>query len=937
MPVMLSILAVLFFSLTLLLSAALMFLIEPMFGRMILPLLGGTPAVWNTCMMFYQVVVLLGYLYAHWSIRRFGARRQSLFHLAILSLPWLTGTFQVRVAEAWIPGTEVNPVFGTLLLLSVSIGIPLFVISATAPMLQRWFSTTTYPGAGDPYFLYAASNLGSFAGLLAYPLLVEPNLPVHSQMILTTGGLALLALMTILCAVLLRMRPTVGSASSGNASTEPTRAVNTKTCFPGAASPEKMPELHQQFATEQWRQLGVTQNIWRERMLWILLSAVPSSLLLGTTTYLATDIASFPLLWVIPLALYLLTFVIVFSPWLRWIGGIGVVIQPVILAFFVVHYFDAMRDANLLFLTGLHLTAFFVATLVCHRRLAGMRPAPERLTEYYVMMSLGGLLGGIFNTLIAPVIFRTVIEYPLMVVAAALLRPTIRLWGGGTPPPQSESQLTCDAIAINDATPAASGWFTRAWRAIGRFSGEFTRPGVALWFDFLVPAVLIILFFVLYLPGKCSLESLLNSFPTLVQWFTHRNAAGVITYNAWKTASIGIGLCLFLLACRPVRYGLTFGGLFLAMMIGSLADQAKPIVADQVRTTSRTAFAGRSFFGVMHVTETRTENPDGFRELFGDSEGAENGDPDHRTVEIEHQLLHGSTTHGVQRFYLHADETFPGEYRATPQDNPFDRWYDPENRNRPTSYYAIGGPVGQIVTQYLAENADHIGIVGLGTGTTASLRFNGQKFTYFEIDPMVERIARDPKLFTYLSDNFPNDEGLEIRIGDARVELTKVPDDSFDLLVIDAFSSDAIPIHLLTREAVQLQLEKIKPDGLLMIHISNRHLELASVVGNIARALGVRSLCQSYSPTSDEAAEGAYSSQYVVLARDSERLEPISWRYGWHEIPEDTDVGVWTDDYSNILSVMTVFRELKEKWNAPAMQDSPSDDNDHSNDAEVWD
>ncbi|MDO4557452.1 MAG: fused MFS/spermidine synthase [Planctomycetia bacterium] len=914
MTIALSIFAVLVFSLTLFLSAALMFLVEPMFGKMILPLLGGTPAVWNTCVMFYQCVVLLGYLYAHLAIRKLGSRRQSLLHLGILLLPWITGTFHIAVAQGWIPGTHGNPVFGTLVLLSVSIGIPMFVISATAPMIQRWFSDTRYPGAGDPYFLYAASNLGSFVGLLAYPLLVEPYLTVQRQTFMTTLGLAGLAGLTILCAVLLRMRPLAttdgelpenpvappllpdDSTRTGSGDdtvvSGPENAAEVRKSAPGPASAEQMIVLHREFLTEQWRQLGVRQSVWKERILWILLSAVPSSLLLGTTTYMATDIASFPLLWVVPLALYRITFVIVFSPWLRWIGWLGFIVQPVAIAFFLVHYSDAMGDDNILFLMEVHLATFMCAALVCHHRLALIRPTPERLTEYYVLMSLGGLLGGVFNTLIAPVLFRSVLEYPLMIIAAALLRPHIRL-RNRVPRPQS------DVVHSGNSPSRLRRCLTAPFHL-----SEATKQ----WFDFLLPATFFFVFLVLCLPGACSLQAILDGSPRLCELLTCRNGFGEVTLSPRTAALLAIGLFMILASMRPIRYGLLVGGFFLAMMIGSFVYHHQTDQTGPWRISTQTIFAGRSFFGVVRVREHTTT-------YTGTTEDDEDGtfrvSPEERPVRIEHQLLHGSTTHGIQEFHLRRDEPYPGRYEQTPDDNPFDRWDDPSNRNRPTSYYYIGGPLGQIFTSDLADNASQIGVVGLGTGTTAALRFNRQKFTYFEIDPMIVEIARNPELFTYLSDNFPDDDGLEIRVGDARIELQKVPDDTFDLLLIDAFSSDSIPVHLITREAVELQLSKIRPDGLLLVHISNRHLELAPVLGNIARRIGVPALVQSYSPDRVESDEGAYSTEYVVLARTPQRMSSLANRPEWEEIPPDDDVGVWTDDYSNILSVMSVVREYR--------------------------
>ncbi len=895
-----SILAVFFFSLTLCLSASLLFFIEPMFGRMVLPLLGGTPAVWNTCMMFYQIVLLWGYLYSHLTIQGLGPRRQSLIHMAFLLIPWLTGTFAIHVSEGWIPNTTSNPVWGTLVLLHVSIFVPIFVIACTAPMVQRWFSATQYPGAKDPYFLYAASNLGSFVGLLAYPFWIEPRFSLQEQTQLATWGLATLTLMTIGCAMLMRWKFQADSVQSLD-----------------------WQKLERTFEAEQLRQLGVKQNRWGERLLWILLSAVPSSLLLGTTTYLTTDIASFPLLWVIPLALYLLTFVIAFARHMRWFGYLCLFAQPVILAIFAAHYFHMLNENNLLLMLGLHLLVFFVATMICHGRLAALRPEPTRLTEYYLLMSFGGLLGGVFNTLIAPNIFDSILEYPLMIVAATLLRPTLRL--GETPLPQSTSPamsttktngITHD-VAKNAATSVVKNVAKSVKTVWHSWASLSSGRGVRLWFDCLIPSVLFLVFLFLYWPGECSLQHYLNNHTPFRQTFEWDFGRGPLA--AMTVLTMLFGVMLIFLSRRPLRYGLSFGALLFALMIGhTMNDMQAERVGDR-ETVTRTIWADRSFFGVLRVRETRTYNVNDPNEI----------------VRVEHQLLNGSTTHGIQEFYLQNGEAFPGTYDSPQDDNPFLRWDDWTCRNRPSSYYAISGPLGQIFTDYLSPNANQIGIIGLGTGTTAALRYNRQHFTYFEIDPAVEKIARNPELFTYLSDNFPNDEGLEIRIGDARIELQKIPDGQFDLLVTDAFSSDAIPVHLLTREAIALQLSKIRPDGLLMVHLSNRHLQLAPVVGNIAKSLNVPALRYCYSPTDEEDEWGAYASEYVVLAHDPQRLEPLRRDSSeWAKIDDAPDIGLWTDDYSNILSVMTVFqpREPEESldseesvWDEPVVSDESVD------------
>lgn len=767
----------LFFAITLFVSASLLFIVQPMFAKMVLPLLGGTPAVWNTCMVFYQAALLAGYLYAHLGTRWLGARKQAAVHLALMALPWLV--LPIGVAKEWAPPTDSNPAFWLLLLLSVSVGLPFLVVSASAPMLQAWFSRTGHPAAKDPYFLYAASNLGSMLALLGYPFLMEPTLRVAEQTWWWAAGYGLLMALTAGCAVLL-WRSAAHNGASAAADPAPDASLETT---PVASS-----------AVEG------TAPTARDRLRWVALAMVPSSLLLGVTTHIATDLASQPLLWIVPLTLYLFSFVLVFArrqvlPH-RWM----VLLQPVFVLPLAAAFFQSM-SGWFWELAGLHLAAFFVTTMVCHGELARTRPPAAWLTEFYLWMSVGGVLGGLLNAIVAPLLFPwlgrllspvaffMILEYPLMIAAACMLRPRI-------------------------FTPFDS---PRArWAVFGIPSLMLVAAGVFL--------------FVLMQTGVA---------------VDHRWEWTVWGKELALTPQ-GVMVGLLLVICviflgRPFWFGATVAAVLLVSYW--FTDPYQNVI-----------YATRSFFGVMRVNHLKHNNL--------------------------HTLSHGSTTHGIQEWSK-----------------------DPARRNRPQSYYFPTGPLGDIIQD--TPNADRrreIGVVGLGTGSASSYGKPGQRYTFYEIDQEVVEIARNPKLFTYLTDCKAE---CEIVMGDARLSLAKEPDGKFDLLVLDAFSSDSIPIHLMTREAMELYLRKLKKDGVLAVHVSNRYLSLEPLVARIVEDLGAACRARRDSDVSDEdRLDGKYASDWVAVAHTAEDLGTLATDPAWSdiEIPEGTPC--WTDDFSNIIAAI---------------------------------
>jgi hypothetical protein len=725
---------VLCFAAALFVSSTQLFLIQPMVAKSVLPLLGGTPAVWNTCMVFFQCALLAGYLYAHVGARWLGVRRQALLHVVILvaSIAALPGL----LAPAAAPPATASPAWWLLRLLVVSVGVPFFVVSTTAPMLQRWFSTTGHRSAGDPYFLYAASNAGSLVALVGYPVLVEPTLRLGEQARLWIGGYGVLGLLTATCAAIVCWAPSA-------------RAVGLPAQSVGAAAAEPA---------------------WRDRGRWIALAFAPSSLLLGVTTFITTDIAAVPLLWVAPLAIYLLTFVLVFAS--RAIVPHALVVR--LLPIFVLPVTLLLALSTQLppgLHLGVHLGTFFVAAMACHGELARSRPAADHLTAFYLCMSIGGALGGLFNALVAPVVFTGVVEYPLALAAACLL-----------------------------GMPNRSGW------TVGR-----------LWRD-----------------GAIALA--IGAGMSALLFATHRGAL---------PAAVGVALVflaptlvLFRFRGQPVRFALGVAVLVLAS--GAYMDAHHRVV-----------LRDRSFFGVHRITK----DPAGERHLF----------------------VHGGTLHGVQ-------------------------YVDRERRGEPLTYFHRGSPIGQVLSSERAGRFQQVGVVGLGIGVLAAYGRSGQEWVFYEIDPAVERIARDDRYFTYLADSRA---AVRVVLGDARLSLAAEPAGRFDLLVLDAFSSDAIPAHLVTREAFQLYFERLAPGGLVAFHISNRYLDLEPVLGSLAAAAGHVSLAQlDLATAAADLAAYKKRSHWVLIARTKDDLTPFTgdgrWRYTRRHAPG----AIWTDDFSNVLSVI---------------------------------
>lgn len=698
------------FTLTSCVGSSLLFLVQPIVGRLLLPRAGGTVSLWNTAMVFFQAVLLAGYLVAHLGATRLGVARHRYAHLLLLALPLLV--LPLAVPGDWTLDEGTNPIFATLGVLAVMVGLPFLALATSSPTLQRWFAATNHPNAADPYFLYAAGNIGSLASLLAYPLVIERHLGLGAQTRLFLWLYVGFVALTAACALLL----------------------------PGRADLVAAARLARSAASGAAEVIG-----WDRRGRWVLWAFVPSALLLGTTRFLTTDIASFPLLWILPLVLYLLSYIVAF-------GGrrpeklVAVASKAVAIGVIPLGLTLAGRVPIGVALF-LHLSWLFAAALLAHARLSADRPSAARLTEFYSWISLGGVLGGGFTALVAPLVFTRVWEYPLAIVAAV-------------------------ALGVSRSTRRGHPvlWL-----------GAFIALGFAAW---------------ALADGQVQLATVLLAVPP------------VLAYS-WRRSSfvVAIGLVLF---------------------IGTAVASDTVLMRD------------RSFFGTYAVLET------------------EDG---------THMLQMGTTIHGSQR---------------------------PDHPDQPTTYYHPDGPLGDV---FAGPRADlNAGLIGLGAGEIAAYGQAGDTFTYFEIDPVVVEIASDPEMFTYLSDT---DADVDIVVGDGRLELERSAT-TFDVLVVDAFSSDAIPVHLLTQEAVATYLDHVTDDGLVMIHISNRYFQLAPTIASIADELGLVARHQSYEPDRAAFDTGAASSSWVAIGRTSAVVDELGPQ--WTPI---TELGpLWTDDYSNILNVL---------------------------------
>lgn len=743
------------FSLTIFVSAALLLSVQPMFARMVLPLLGGTPQVWNVAMVFYQVVLLLGYLYAHVTAEHFGARWQPVLHGALLLIPLVA--LPIALPAGWAPPTRANPSLWLLAVLGVGVGLPYFVVSTSSPLLQLWFVTTDHPAARDPYFLYAASNLGSILGLLAYPFLLEPTLSLAQQSHLWTAGYAALAACVWACAAIVWRARRVA---------------------PNVNLDEGVPSVRDRGEISGTR-----------RLRWLVWAFVPSSLMLSVTSYLSTDIASVPLLWIIPLVLYLLTFVLSFARKARF-SQQGVPRAMRLALLMLIFLFFSGLDS--IFMAPVHLIAFLVVALGCHRALADDRPPSQHLTGFYLWVALGGALGGTFNALLAPVLFDSIPEYRLVLAISALCFVRARDL------PKDSRTLRLDL-----GLPLTAGALVMGAVSLPSVSGlRLISEG---WGPFVVRLVLLI-------------------------------AALFLTLRQSR---------------RPLRFGLGIAAMILiSFPAGSITDVAE---------AWHVLYTERGFFGVHRVVQV----------AMGES--------------AYHLYLNGTTVHGMQSL-------------------------DPARSREPLSYYTRSGPIAQVFELLNGEERLHeVAVIGLGVGSLACYSQPGQSWTFYEIDPLVVKTAQDPRYFTLLRDCAPT---AEIILGDGRLSLAHAADGRFDLIILDAYSSDSIPTHLLTRESLLLNLERLTPHGLLAYHVSNKYLDVKQVATDLALDAGLACLVRDDKDVSEAQAElGKVPSQWVIIAQSMADFGSLENDPRWLKVEGSPRNRVWTDDFASIVSVLRSPRQ----------------------------
>lgn len=750
---------------------------------MVLPRGGGSPQVWNTALVFFQVALLMGYLYAHFSVRWLGVRVQAVAHMVVLLLPFLV----LPIALPDTPPPEGNPQAPWILfLLTVAVGAPFFVLAAASPLLQRWLAATRHEDADDPYFLYAGSNTGSLVGLLAYPFLLEPLLPLSDQSRLWTVGYGVFVVLALACAAIVVLG---GRASRKSGSPEALDAAAPP--VGGGASPPPRPEDPGANPVDGAPAYAPPRDDLDpsagDRLFWLAAAAVPSLLLMGVTQFLTSRTAPIPLLWVLPLAVYLLTFIAAFARRrVMEVAQVSRILSIIVVAMALVMLMRLSDPAWLI--TILHLAVLGAAGLLCHLRLVERRPAAGHLTEFYLYISLGGALGGAFGALVAPYVFNQIAEYPVAVILTCLFRVSMGETG------ETASDAPRDQHAERDGQ----------------------RPARDRLLDFAGPALLAV-----YMLGGEAVVQAMGSVPDSVY---------VVLLVVLPT------LVCFLFSPRPLRYALG-----VAVLLG-FATSGRVFRGDIL-------MMDRTFFGVYRV-----------------SRDADN------TVNI---FYHGPTAHGVQ--YL-----------------------DPELSGEPLAYYHRSGPAGRVVTALAARpDKEAIALVGAGTGALTALAGAHQHVTLYEIDPVVMEIAQNPDFFTFLSDARASHESV---IADARIALTRRRTDRYDLMVLDAFTSGSIPVHLMTREAVELYLERLRPGGLLLFHISNRHLDLQPILARHAAELGL--VAFENIDVRDQENPHIFSSRWVLMARSPADLAYIP-PAGWTPLAAPPDAPLWTDDFSNLVTVLS--------------------------------
>ena len=727
-------------SCTLFAAAFLLFWCEPMVGKMVLPILGGAASVWTTCVLFFQLMLLAGYLYAHALGRMKRRQDQMVLHVAIMIVAFVF--LPIRVSNETIDAST-GPVSWLLYHLVISTGLPFAVIASTAPLLQNWLAMTRLSSGRDPYFLYSTSNAGSLLALAAYPVLIETRYGTSAQTELWRIGYGVVLLTIAAVAALMWKEPVPLKKSSAGEKPEPPLTRRTK-------------------------------------LYWFAAAFVPSALMLAVTNHISLNIGSFPFIWVLPLSVYLITFIMAFARRRFSTPAVSMATTVVLLLLFPIAAVGApVRSDKLWILIACHVGILFFGSLLCHSSLADRRPSPRYLTEFYFIIALGGVAGGMFAAIFAPAIFATVIEYPLLVAAIMFFRT----------PARTNNRLT---------------------------KGDLLE--LALFAIFVVFCIFIVLYRARIDVSRFQIENLSGG----------NNLAIVVAQSVFLAL-------LALFHRRIAQFAIGFALLILSYAI-VLPRQFED--GDRVSVT-------RNFFGVKKVLYEADINM--------------------------RKLVHGDTMHGRESL-------------------------DAELAGQPLSYYHRTGPVGEVMQLLDHRSAQRVAVVGLGAGSIAAYGGPNRHISFLDVDPQVVDIAR--RYFTFLQ---RCGDACDVAVGDGRLLLQAREQGEFDLIVVDAFYSDSIPAHLVSREAVRVYVAKLKPNGFLMFHVSNRYLDVEKLAASVLTAEGLLPFARH---DLDEEPPGKSGSHYVIAVRNVQDLDGIPNSEAWIRVDQPSGVQPWTDEFSNMLSII---------------------------------
>ncbi len=748
------------YAFTILVSAFLLFQVEPVIAKIILPWFGGSAAVWTTCLLFFQMVLLLGYLYAHALVRYLKPRVQMMLHCGLLL--GSAAVLPIYPGAGWKPTPGEDPMFGILRLLLVSVGLPYFLLSTTGPLLQAWYARN-FKGA-MPYRLYALSNAGSMFALISYPFLFEPVFTTHEQ-------------------------SWIWSLAYG---------VFIALCGFTAFRSAKGPSFEAMEETGPVEKPGL-----RQYALWLALPACASVLLLAITNHLTQNVAAIPFLWVLPLSIYLLTFILCFegSGWYRrnpYLQLLAVALGSMALANGV----DAQGSVTIKIMVPLFSMGLYTCCMACHGELARLKPHPKYLTHFYLMIAAGGALGGLLVAVVAPHFFDALYELQIGLVLCALL--TLIVLGGDSEYDWFRGLLPPGRLTFAVAALGAVGFVAYGQR--GRLIG--VAAGITNLIN----------------QSWSQSDNFMQSVAMALVFLT-----GLVLLIALRRGSL------------RKQWAALAAEMVALLLAGFLGYQVRQLTADYRVTV-------RNFYGALRVRDS------GLPTQF----------------DATRTLTHGTINHGEQLL-------------------------NPMRRDLPTTYYGPNTGIGIAIREKGKSAALRVGVIGLGTGTISAYGRSGDYYRFYEINPLVLHLARTE--FTFLGDSKAK---VEVAMGDARLSLEREQDEHFDVLAVDAFSSDSIPVHLLTREAMALYFRHLNPNGILAVHISNRYLNLQPVLDGERAALGKVARVVD---TEDDESQDVFGATWVLITSPATGFDSYEMEHS-AAIASKKKIRLWTDDYSNLFQIL---------------------------------